>query len=558
MFLEVIENLKELIKKEIVLNTNIVLEKPKKGNYDLAIPLFAFSKELNISINEVFEMFKLILIKSEYVEKVEFVAGFLNLVLNRPLITRNFFERVLASNLAIGRKLSNGKIVVIDYSAPNIAKNFGIGHLRSTVIGKALKNIYEREGYKVVSINHLGDWGTQFGKMIAAYKLWGSKKDLESVDNLQKLYVRFHAEMENDISLEDKGRHEFKQLESGNKENIELWEIFREISLASFMSVYDILDISFDSYNGEAFFNDKMDIVLELLKAKNVLKLDEGALVVRLDELDMPPALIVRSDGATLYMTRDLAALLYRLKEYKFDKILYVVGNEQKLHFNQLKAVSKKMGFDLDIEHVNFGLVLIDGKKLSTRQGKSFNLKDLLDLSIDKAKILIEEKHPQTQDIDIEKTAKAVGVGAVIFNDLKNERHLNIDLNIDQVIKFEGQTGPYLQYCSVRITSILKKQPFDCELINYELFKEDNYYNIVAHLLNYSPIITKACETNSPNLIARYLLELASLFNQFYASTKILVDESTMLNTNLSLCYLTRTVINDGLNILGITHLEKM
>nr|WIF88983.1 arginine--tRNA ligase [Acholeplasma laidlawii] len=372
---------------------DVVLEVPKRGDSDLAIPLFGYQKQMGKKLPEIFDLFKDILIQHHLVESVVFTAGFLNIYLKRLEVSKSILNSIHDEKQSFGTQPNNNKTVVIDYSSPNIAKSFSVGHLRSTVIGNSLKLIYQKLGYNVVGVNHLGDWGTQFGSMMVAYRMWGDKDKIKAnpIDELQALYVRFHEAAEKDESLKQEARDAFLKLEQEDPEYTKLWTYFREVSLQEFMNMYDILDVSFDSYNGEAFYNDKMDRVIKELEDKNLLVEDQGAMVVKLEE-DTPPVLIKRSDGATLYTTRDLAALLYRNDTYHFDKALYVVGNEQKLHFENLKKVVKMMGYNFNIEHINFGLVLQDGKKMSTRKGKTTKLDYVLNQAVLKAKQAIEEK----------------------------------------------------------------------------------------------------------------------------------------------------------------------
>ncbi|PKK86778.1 MAG: arginine--tRNA ligase, partial [Tenericutes bacterium HGW-Tenericutes-8] len=476
---------------------NVVVEEPKRGNADLAVPLFALVKQLNKKMPELVEEISAIVLKEDLIETVTFLNGFLNMSINKTKFSKQVLDKIFMEQSNYGQDHIS-KTVCIDYSAPNIAKSFSIGHLRSTMIGNALKNIYTKLGYKVVGINHLGDWGTQFGKMIVAYKLWGNRALIESnpITELQKLYVKFHDEVVANPSLEDDARKVFKQLEDGDQETLDLWQYFRDESLKEFMSMYDLLGVSFDTYDGESFYNDKMEPIADKLDELGLLVEDDGAMIVRLDNL--PPALIKRRDGATLYITRDLAALFYRYNTYHFDKVLYVVGNEQKLHFEQLAAVSKLMGHQFDIEHVNFGLVLQDGKKMSTRGGRVVKLYDVIKEAISQAEQAITAKNPNLSDK--EKVAKAVGIGAVIFNDLKNDRNLEIEFNLEQMLAFEGQTGPYLQYSSVRIASILKQQTLK-PLTDYQIFNEPLYFELVKQIASFNQTLKKAVEANGPHVL---------------------------------------------------------
>lgn len=536
---------------------DVVLEVPKRGDSDLAIPLFGYQKQMGKKLPEIFDLFKDILIQHRLVESVVFTAGFLNIYLKRVDISKSILNSIHDEKQSFGTQPNNNKTIVIDYSSPNIAKSFSVGHLRSTVIGNSLKLIYQKLGYNVVGINHLGDWGTQFGSMMVAYRMWGDKDKIKAnpIDELQALYVRFHEAAEKDESLKQKARDAFLKLEQGDPEYTKLWTYFREVSLQEFMTMYDILDVSFDSYNGEAFYNDKMDRVVKELEDKHLLVEDQGAMVVKLED-DTPPVLIKRSDGATLYTTRDLAALLYRNDTYHFDKALYVVGNEQKLHFENLKKVVKMMGYDFNIEHINFGLVLQDGKKMSTRKGKTTKLDYVLNQAVLKAKQAIEEKNPNLENKD--QVAKVVGIGAVIFNDLKNDRTLNIEFDLDGMLKFEGQTGPYLLYSIVRIFSILKSNTIDITQVDYTLYQDEIYYSLIKVLDQFPSVVQRAAESYTPSTVAKYLLQLSQEFNTFYAKVKINDSNDDVRQTNLLLVESILNILIEGLRLLGMKHLEAM
>ena len=554
-----IQTMKQQLKDAIIgyygnNDLNVVVEEPKRGNADLAVPLFALVKQLNKKMPELVEEISAIVLKAELIESATFLNGFLNMSIDKVKFSKLVLDQVFEEQSDYGKD-SIFKTVCIDYSAPNIAKSFSIGHLRSTMIGNALKNIYTKLGYKVVGINHLGDWGTQFGKMIVAYKLWGNRALIESnpITELQKLYVKFHEEVEANPSLEDDARKVFKQLEDGDQDTLALWQYFRDESLKEFMSMYDLLGVSFDTYDGESFYNDKMEPIADKLDELGLLVEDDGAMIVRLENL--PPALIKRRDGATLYITRDLAALFYRYNTYHFDKVLYVVGNEQKLHFEQLAAVTKLMGHQFDIEHVNFGLVLQDGKKMSTRGGRVVKLYDVIKEAINQAELAITAKNPNLTDK--EKVAKAVGIGAVIFNDLKNDRNLEIEFNLEQMLAFEGQTGPYLQYSSVRIASILKQQTLK-PLTDFNIFNEPLYFELIKQIASFNQTLKKAVEVNGPHVLSRYLLQLSQTFNQFYGQHKIITEDEAVKNANLHLIQAIRTILNEGLRLLGMTALDEM
>jgi len=556
-----IESIKKEIKLKIENSLNIdavVVEEPKKGLADLAIPLFAQAKQWRISPMEVFNRFNEVIAHEKAIDSIEFINGFLNIYLKRDRIAKDILFSIHEKKSDYGNQvLEIPETVAMDYSSPNIAKSFGVGHLRSTVIGNALKNIYKKLGYQVVAVNHLGDWGTQFGKMIVAYERWGNEEDVrkDPITEMQKLYVKFHDAEKKEPELEQEARDVFRALELGDEKYTKLWLWFKEESLREFMEMYELLGVDFDYYTGESFYNDKMDAVVEDLEQKNLLRVDEGATIVDLGS-DLPPALIKRSDGATLYMTRDVAALIYRHVTYHTNHVLYIVGNEQILHFKQLKAVTDLMGYDFNVDHINFGLVLIDGKKMSTRGGKFKRLEDVIDQAINEAKEAITSKNPNLKN-QVE-VAKAVGIGAIIFNDLKNERHLDIDFNLENMLKFEGQTGPYLQYSSVRIASILRDHELDINNLDMSYFSENDYFELIKVLGQFPHVIQKAQETNAPNLIARYILGLAQGFNSFYGKQRINVDDIKHKNANLLFIESIRTVINEGLRILGIQSLEEM
>ena len=557
-----IESLKKLIREKIESEFNIeglVVEEPKKGLADISVPLFQYAKLWRVSPVDVYNKFSTALTKIEEIEKLEFSNGFLNIYLKRKKLAEGILNAILINQENYGQsEVGQGRTVVMDYSSPNIAKSFSVGHLRSTMIGNALKNIYKKSGYNVVAVNHLGDWGTQFGKMIVAYQLWGNEKLIRSnpIIELQKLYKRINDEEKINEELTQMARDAFRKLEQGDPDYIKLWQWFRDESLREFMEMYELLDVQFDSFNGEAFYNDKMDRVVDMLEEKGLLIVDEGATIVDLSANDLPPALIKKSDGATLYITRDVAAILYRYETYNADKLLYIVGNEQQLHFKQLKAVTDLMGYNFDLEHVNFGLVLVDGKKMSTRSGKFTRLDDVIKQAILDAKEAITSKNPDLKDQDM--VARKVGVGAIIFNDLKNERHLDVDFNLANMLKFEGMTGPYLQYSSVRIESILRENELNLKDLDASYYEEDHYFEVIKQLAQFPHIILRAQENNAPSIIARYITALAQGFNSFYGKQRINVEDSKHKNANLLFIQSIQMVINEGLRILGISPLKEM
>ena len=542
-------------------NISIVVEEPKNSELgDISVPMFSVVKILRKPMPEIVKEATQVLLENIEQIKISNVGAFINIMIDKMSFALNTLNLVNSQNENYGNsEIGKGKRITLDYSAPNIAKSFSVGHLRSTMIGNSINLILQKCGYETFSINYLGDWGTQFGKMIVAYQKWGNLEDIKAdpINQLTALYVKFHDEAEKDPSLNDLAREAFRKMELNDPEYIELWRWIREESLKESAQIYELLGIKFDSYNGEAFYNDKMDAVIEELENKHLLKEDSGAQIVDLGD-DIPPALIKRSDGGSLYITRDLAAVFYRKKEYKFDKILYVVGNEQKLHFTQLKRLIAKMGYDFadDIEHVNFGLYLTNGKKMSTRRGKVVKLYDVLMKAIELAYNQINQKNPDLQNKN--EIAKAVGIAAIVFGDLKNFRGLDAEFDIEQSVKFEGQTGPYLQYTGVRIASIIKDKTFSMENMDLSVFEKPHYFELIRQIASFKSIIEKAASEYAPSVVAKYLLGLAQSFNKFYSVEKINVEEESIRNSNFALAKATRTILNEGLRILGISYLNEM
>lgn len=534
-----------------------LIEQPKHEDHgDLAFPCFmlakAFRKAPVMIASDLAEK-----LENPLFSKVQAAGPYVNVFLNRSVVSREIVGEVLAKGGEFGTSEANGKTIVTDFSSPNIAKPFSMGHLRSTVIGNALNQISRKKGYDVVGVNHLGDWGTQFGKLMVAYKMWGEEEAVRAhpIEELLKLYVRFHEEAESNPSLEDEGRAWFKKLEQGDAEATELWTWFREVSLVEFQRVYDLLGVQFDSLNGEAFYNDKMQHVVDLLEEKNLLIESEGAMVVDLEAEGMPPCLIKKKDGATLYATRDLAAAVYRHETYHFEQAFYVVGGEQALHFKQLFAVLKKLGFDhVDgMHHVPFGLIMKDGKKMSTRKGRIVLLEEVLKEAIDVAKQNIAEKNPSLANA--EQTARQVGVGAVIFHDLKNERMNNIEFDLEQMLKFEGETGPYVQYTNARANSLLRKGNYDGSAF---AGSDDDYTWGVVSMLNQFPVvIDRAFARREPSIISRYVLDLAQSFNKYYGQVRVL-EEDAGKQSRLALVKSVTVVLTEGLRLLGVGAPEEM
>ncbi|GGD25797.1 arginine--tRNA ligase [Pontibacillus salipaludis] len=539
-----------------------LLEVPKHNKMgDLAFPCFELAKAFKKSPASIAGELSIHIQPSpSVVSHIEAVGPYVNFFFNKASFTKEVLAAVQTKgNLYGGHTFGNGKTITMDLSSPNIAKPFSMGHLRSTVIGNAVGNILEKCGYTVARLNYLGDWGTQFGKLIAAYKLWGVEEKVRAnpIQELLKLYVKFHDEAKEDPSLEELGRSWFVKLEQGDQEATELWEWFREESLHSFGSIYDLLNVSFDSYKGESSFHMQSEEILTMLKEKSLLEESDGALVVRLDDEGMPPALIQKSDGTTLYTTRDLAAAIYRKETYNHAASLYVVGNEQSLHFKQLRAVLKKMGYTWadEITHVPFGMMLKDGKKMSTRKGKVVFLDEALEKSIQFAKENIEEKNPDLNQK--EEVAQKVGVGAVIFHDVKNDRLNDVEFSYEEMLKFEGGTAPYLQYTYARAKSILRKAE---GVTTPYAFKEEDWeytWSIVQKVATFPEVIKQAAAHYDPSKVAKYLLKLGQAFNSYYANVRIL-EEGPYLSGRLALTEAVAIVIWEGLSLLGIEVPEEM
>ena len=537
-----------------------LLEKPKSSEMgDIAFPAFSLAKVERKApqaiANEIAEK-----IDTTGFEKVVATGPYLNFFLDKAAISADILKTVLAEKADYGQQnIGHGQNVTLDMSSPNIAKPFSVGHLRSTVIADALGHIYSKLGYKAIRINHLGDWGKQFGMLIVAYKLWGDKEAIEAnpIDELLKLYVRINAEADENPELDEQARQWFKKLEDGDQEALDLWQWFRDESLVEFNRIYDKLDVSFDYFHGEAFYNDKMDEGIQILEDKNLLQESKGAQIVNLEKYDLPPALIKKSDGATLYITRDMATAMYRHRTFNFAKNIYVVGQEQSHHFKQLKAVLKEMGFDWsdDMVHVSFGLVTKNKKKLSTRKGNIIRLEPTLDEAEARALTQIEAKNPGLENK--EAVAHAVGVGAVKFYDLKTDRDNGYDFDLEAMVSFEGETGPYVQYAYARIQSILRKAAFvPASDASYALNDAESW-DIIKLLQDFPSIIQRAAEKYDPSIVAKYAINLAQTFNKYYAHTRIL-DENPERDSRLALAYATGIVLKEALRLLGVDAPEKM
>ena len=537
-----------------------LLEQPKSSDLgDIAFPAFSLAK-VERKAPQAIAADIVEKIDTTHFDKVVATGPYVNFFLNKAEISGQVIKEVVKEGADYGQQNEGkGENVTIDLSSPNIAKPFSVGHLRSTVIGDALSNIFRKMGYNTIKINHLGDWGKQFGLLMVAYKKWGSKEAVEAnpIDELLQLYVRINAEIENDPALDDEGRLWFKKLEDGDPEATELWQWFRDESLVEFNRIYELLGVEFDSLNGEAFYNDKMDEGIKILEEKGLLEESKGASIVNLDDVNLPPAMIKKSDGATLYITRDIATAMYRARTYNFVKSIYVVGQEQSNHFRQLKAVLKKMGFDWsdDMTHVDFGLVTKNRQKLSTRKGNIILLEPTLQEAISRAKSQIEDKNPELENK--EAVAHAVGVGAVKFYDLKTDRRNGYDFDLEAMVSFEGETGPYIQYAYARIQSILRKADFTPDANADYRLNDAESWEIIKLLQDFGRVVKRAADNYEPSLIAKYAISLAQAFNKYYAHTRIL-DESPERDSRLALSYSTAVVLKEALRLLGVDAPEKM
>ena len=535
---------------------------PDKKLGDYALPCFRLSKTLRKAPQMIASALAEKM-SGEEIDRVEVVGGYMNIFVSRGSLAEGIVKAVLAHPGRWGSsEVGKGKTVCLDYSSINIAKRFHIGHLSTTMIGHSLKRIYDFNGYTTVGINHLGDWGTQFGKMICAYKKWGNREEVEAggVQAMVDLYVRFHAEAEKDPSLEDEGRAWFKKIEDGDPEAMEIFSWFKEVTLKDTQRVYDLLGVSFDSYNGEAFYNDKMGPVVDELREKGLLVESQGAQVVQLEEYGMPPALVLRSDGATLYITRDLAAAFYRHNTYHFDKCLYVVAYQQNLHFKQLFKILELMGHDWykGMEHVSFGMVSYEGRALSTREGYVVYLEDLLNKAVEKAREIIEEKSPNLPNKD--EVARQVGVGAVVYFDLHNERIKDIDFRWERALSFEGETGPYVQYTHARCCSVLRKaQAYADVEPDYSVLCDDEALDVLMLISRFPEVVRKAMDQNEPSLITRHTTSLAQAYNKYYFEHRIMEENDPAGSAaRVNLTDAVRDVIKTGLYLIGVEAPERM
>lgn len=557
------EKIESLNKEEI---RNTIETPPSYEMGDFAFPVFSLAKVYRknpaVIAKEIAET-----IKSDLFEKVEAQSAYINFFINKKVLAQDILTEAKERKTDFGKvDLGQGRNVVVEYSSPNIAKPFHIGHIRTTIIGDAIKRIYKFLGYNAIAINHLGDYGTQFGMLIVAIKKWGDIEVIEAnpIPELLKLYVQINAECEKNPELRDECRYWFNQLEKENEEAVELWKWIREVSLKEFNKVYKMFGIEFDSYNGESFYSDKMPAEVETLKKSGALVESNGAMIVDLeDKYNLPPALIIKSDGSTIYITRDIAAAHYRHETYHPYKNIYVVGSQQMLHFQQLKAVLTEMGYDWsdEVVHVPFGMVALEEGTLSTRKGRVVYLEDVLNKAVDKVKEILTEREEQKGEKipNKDELAKEVGIGAVKFQELFNQRIKDYTFSWEKTLSFDGETGPYVQYVHARICSLLERGKFDINnKVDASLLNSEEEYNLLRTLYNFTDVVIDAHEKFEPYFVTRYTTELAKQFNKYYNSTQIIVDDELLKNTRLMLCYAVKTVIKEGLNLIGVAAPEKM
>ncbi|MFR0922234.1 MAG: arginine--tRNA ligase [Clostridia bacterium] len=567
------KNFKQIIAKQISKTIDInekelesYIEAPKDSkNGDYAFPCFRLAKELRKAppaiANEIKEKIEAV----EEIEKIEVAGGYLNFFINKTILAKEVLEEISKTEQYGKSEIGKEKNIVIDYSAPNIAKPFHIGHLRSTVIGGALYNIYKYLGYNVTGVNHLGDYGTQFGKLIEGYKMWGKEYDIEKdpINELTKIYIRINEACKNDEQILENCRNNFKKLEDGDPYCVEIWKQFRKLSLQEFQKVYDLLGSKFDSWNGESFYSDKMPEVIDILEKTGKLVESQGAKIIDLEDKGInTPCIIEKSNGSTTYATRDLAAILYRARTYDFDKALYVTSYEQVLHFKQVFEVAKLLGLDEKytngLEHVSFGMVLLPEGKMSTREGNIIKLEELLNEAISRAKEIIEQKNPDLENK--EEVAKKVGIGAVIFNDMSASRIKDEVFDWNTILNFQGETGPYVQYTYVRTKSVLEKAGYlpKIEDIKTNNLSDEYSLAILKLIYNFEDVLIQVTDKNEPSILARYLIDLAKAYSSFYNENKIIVEDKEVQNARVYLTYAVSQVLKQGANLLGIQMPEKM
>ena len=561
------EKIAELISKNIegvdasdIIASIEIPPRPDMGDY--AFPCFRLAKVMRKAPNMIAADIKEQIGDVDFIEKIDVAGAYLNFYIKKDIFVKTMIEAANSVNFGCS-DLGDGQTICIDYSSPNVAKNFHVGHLRTTIIGNSLYKIYSKLGYKVVRINHLGDWGTQFGKLIVAYKAWGTKEAVEKdgIAELMKLYVKFHEEADKNPELVDEARAWFNKMENGDEEALSIWQWFKDISLVEYKRTYNLLGMDFDYYLGESFYRDKCQTVVDKVKAAGLLKESEGAMIVDLSDYDMAPCIITKKDGSSIYATRDLAAIFYRKDTYNFSKCPYVTGQEQKLHFAQVFKVVELLGNEWakdQLVHIPYGLVSLEGAKLSTRSGNIIYAEDILKDAIAKSLEIITEKSPNLPNK--EDVAKKVGVGAVLFNDLYNQRIKDVSFSWNKVLNFDGETGPYVQYTHARCCSVVRMdENFDSSApVNYDLITEQDAIELLKEINRFPAVIKDAADKYEPSVVARFAVDVAQAFNKFYNSTRINVDDRDLKNARVMLTYLTKNTIAEALNLLGIEAPEAM
>lgn len=561
------EKIAELISKNIegvdaadIIASIEIPPRPDMGDY--AFPCFRLAKVMRKAPNIIASDIKEQIGDVDFIEKIDVAGAYLNFYIKKDIFVKSMIETANSDNFGCS-DMGEGQTICIDYSSPNVAKNFHVGHLRTTIIGNSLYKIYSKLGYKVIRINHLGDWGTQFGKLIVAYKAWGSKEAVETdgIAELMKLYVKFHEEADKNPELVDEARAWFNKMENGDEEALSIWQWFKDISLVEYKRTYNLLGMDFDYYLGESFYRDKCQAVVDKITKAGLLKESEGAMIVDLSEYDMAPCIITKKDGSSIYATRDLAAIFYRKETYNFSKCLYVTGQEQKLHFAQVFKVVELLGNEWakdQLVHIPYGLVSLEGAKLSTRSGNIIYAEDILKDAIAKSLEIITEKSPNLANK--EDVAKKVGVGAVLFNDLYNQRIKDVSFSWNKVLNFDGETGPYVQYTHARCCSVVRMdEDFDpASPVNYDLITEQDAIELLKEINRFPSVIKDAAEKYEPSVVARFAVDVAQAFNKFYNSTRINVDDKELKNARVMLTYLTKNTISESLNLLGIEAPEAM
>ncbi len=555
----ILKNVNELSMDEVM---GLIEIPPKPEMGDFAFPCFRLAKTMKKAPQIIASDIKDAIGDVDFLDEIQVLGAYLNFFVNKETFVKSMIDKAMEENFG-GSDIGNDKTICIDYSSPNVAKNFHVGHLRTTIIGNSLYKIYSKLGYNVVRINHLGDWGTQFGKLIVAYKAWGNEETVKEngIAELMRLYVKFHEEAEKNPELNDQARAWFNKMENGDEEALKIWQWFKDISLIEYKRTYDLLGIEFDSYNGESFYRDKTADIVERIQSANLLAESEGAKIVDLSEYDMAPCLILKNDGSSIYATRDLAAIFYRKETYNFVKCLYVTGQEQKLHFSQVFKVVELLGNDWakdQLIHIPYGLVSLEGAKLSTRSGNIIYAEDILLEAISKIRDIIEEKNPNIPNKD--ETAKMIGVGAVLFNDLYNQRIKDVSFKWEKLLNFDGETGPYVQYTYARCASILRKvenyspdKNIDCSLIT-----DSEAMDLLKEISRFPKVILDASEKYEPSIVARFAVDVAQAFNKYYNACRINVEEDDLRNARVTLVYLTKKTIKDALLLLGIQCPEQM